>query len=79
MRIFALLARLFAARHGVLGVAKFWTALGLMSGTSLDGIDVAVLTTDGERLENFGPARTFPYSEADRDFLRRALRRRGWR
>src|SRR5688500_2329717 len=45
-----------------------------MSGTSLDGIDVAVLTTDGERLENLGPARTFPYSDADRDFLRRALR-----
>src|SRR5688572_14559581 len=45
-----------------------------MSGTSLDGIDVAVLTTDGERLQEFGPARTFPYSDADRDFLRRALR-----
>ncbi len=55
-------------------MAKFWTALGLMSGTSLDGIDVAVLTTDGERLQEFGPARTFPYSDADRDFLRRALR-----
>ena len=44
-----------------------------MSGTSLDGVDVALLVTDSERIEAFGPARTFPYSERDRGLLRRAF------
>jgi anhydro-N-acetylmuramic acid kinase len=43
-----------------------------MSGTSLDGVDVALIETDGERIEAFGPARTFPYAEADRALFRRA-------
>jgi len=30
-------------------------AIGLMSGTSLDGVDVAVIETDGERVSAFGP------------------------
>ena len=30
-------------------------ALGLMSGTSLDGVDVALIETDGERVDRFGP------------------------
>ena len=37
------------------------TALGLMSGTSLDGIDAALLTTDGEVVTGFGPALTIAY------------------
>lgn len=46
-----------------------WRALGLMSGTSLDGIDVAVIETDGERILNRGFAATYPYSDAFRDKL----------
>ena len=47
-------------------------AIGLMSGTSLDGVDVALLLTDGERIAEFGPARTYLYSEEDRIVLRQA-------
>ena len=32
-------------------------ALGLMSGTSMDGVDAAVVETDGETIAGFGPSR----------------------
>src|SRR3569623_1776875 len=48
-------------------------AIGLMSGTSLDGGDVAWLRTDGELIESFGPTGYRPYSAAEREMLRAAL------
>ena len=48
-------------------------AVGLMSGTSLDGIDAAVITTDGETIFEFGEFVTIPYSEDFRDRLRKAI------
>ena len=48
-------------------------AIGLMSGTSLDGVDAALIGTDGERIENFGPTYYRPYSDPERAMLRRAL------
>lgn len=41
-----------------------------MSGTSLDGIDVALIRTDGETVSEIGPALTVPYSAAQRSALR---------
>ena len=48
-------------------------AIGLMSGTSLDGVDVAALETDGERILGFGPTGYRPYSDDERALLRQAL------
>jgi anhydro-N-acetylmuramic acid kinase len=48
-------------------------ALGLMSGTSLDGIDAALIETDGERIARFGPVGYRPYADGERNLLRRAL------
>ena len=49
-----------------------WVA-GAMSGTSLDGVDAALLRTDGQDILDFGDSRYRPYSEAERALLRAAL------
>ncbi len=48
-------------------------ALGLMSGTSLDGIDAALIRTDGEQILEVGPGITVPYDEAFRGQLKSHL------
>ena len=48
-------------------------AIGLMSGTSLDGMDVAVIRSDGEKSVQFGPAATFAYDDDFRERLRSVL------
>jgi anhydro-N-acetylmuramic acid kinase len=50
-----------------------YRAIGLMSGTSMDGVDVALVGTDGVQALNFGPTAFYPYSDADRELLREAL------
>jgi anhydro-N-acetylmuramic acid kinase len=47
--------------------------IGLMSGTSLDGVDAAWLETDGETVTAFGPSLTIPYDAALRRDLRALL------
>lgn len=49
------------------------TAIGLMSGTSMDGIDMALLSTDGESRVERGPSGFVPYEAAFRLRLGKAL------
>jgi anhydro-N-acetylmuramic acid kinase len=50
------------------------TALGLMSGTSLDGIDLAILKTDGDQVAEPGPTHFYPYNRDLKIFLKRAIK-----
>src|SRR5882757_9004035 len=47
--------------------------IGLMSGTSLDGIDAALLESDGEDVVRPGPSLTVPYDKDTRALLRSSL------
>ena len=53
--------------------SRLWRAVGLMSGTSLDGIDVAMIETDGQERVVAGPSLTIPYRDAFRERLRSVL------
>ena len=44
-----------------------------MSGTSVDGVDVALIETDGERIASFGPSLTVPYPDDVRRTIRAAF------
>ncbi len=55
------------------GAGERLRVLGAMSGTSLDGVDAAILETDGEQIFAFGPSAYRPYSPQDSTTLRAAL------
>jgi anhydro-N-acetylmuramic acid kinase len=55
------------------GAKKMPRTIGLMSGTSLDGVDAAWLDTDGIRVIAFGPTLTVPYDAQLRAELRAIL------
>jgi anhydro-N-acetylmuramic acid kinase len=49
------------------------TAVGLMSGTSMDGVDAAIIRTDGESFVEVGAALTIPYRTGLRQKLQRLV------
>ncbi|MEJ2124096.1 MAG: anhydro-N-acetylmuramic acid kinase [Alphaproteobacteria bacterium] len=48
-------------------------AVGLMSGTSMDGVDIALIETDGEHIENILAAGGRPYAPYERKIIRAAM------
>lgn len=52
--------------------APIWV-LGTMSGTSLDGVDAAMLRTDGHEILEFGPHAYRPYTAAEQSTIRAAF------
>lgn len=50
-------------------------AIGLMSGTSLDGVDAAIIKTDGHQVTRFGKACHIPYTVEQREQLQEAFAR----
>jgi anhydro-N-acetylmuramic acid kinase len=52
---------------------KQLSAIGLMSGTSYDGVDVALIETDGEEIGRIGPTGYRAYDDSERTALRRAI------
>ena len=55
-------------------MANFYTALGLMSGTSMDGVDVSIIESDGNREYLSILDRYFEY---DQNLIRKLLQIRG--
>jgi anhydro-N-acetylmuramic acid kinase len=57
--------------------SKIFTAIGLMSGTSMDGVDVALIKTDGHKILEFGNNFTIPYQKDFKQELRELVFKRG--
>jgi len=49
------------------------TAIGLMSGTSMDGIDAALIKTDGKSMVERGDMGFYPFSDKTQNLLKKAL------
>ena len=54
---------------------RVYRALGFMSGTSLDGVDAAVIETDGENIMRFGESAFYAFDKSERTVLSHAVNR----
>jgi anhydro-N-acetylmuramic acid kinase len=52
---------------------KIFRAIGAMTGTSMDGVDLAFLETDGRQTLRFGPTASYPFLDEERALLRDAV------
>ena len=54
---------------------KIYTALGLMSGTSLDGIDASIVRSDGEKFINIEENQYYKYTNSFRERAKKIYKR----
>ena len=54
--------------------SKYSLAIGLMSGTSLDGVDAALIKVEGGKTDSFGRAVFLPYHDDDKIIFKSALK-----
>lgn len=55
---------------------KVYTAIGMMSGTSLDAVDVALVETDGKEFIELKGFTSFDYTDEERDTIKQAFGQR---
>jgi len=57
-----------------MSIRKKYNVIGLMSGTSIDGLDCSFLTTDGENLVSIKFEKTYKYSENYRNKIKKIIK-----